>query len=69
MRAVYDVRRDHDALQRQTLQQGMRKGFDDCRVNYPLRREFATLNVQLSGQAVELEGVLRGAGFAVTLAG
>ena len=68
MRAVYDVRRDHDALQRQTLQQGMRKGFDDCRANYPLRREFATLNVQLSGQAVELEGVLRGAGFAVTLA-
>lgn len=68
MRAVYDVRRDHDALQRQTLQQGMRKGFDDCRANYPLRREFATLQVQLSGEAVALESVLRGAGFAVTLA-
>ena len=68
MRAVYDVRRDHDALQRQTLNYGMRKGFDDCRANYPLRREFATLNVQLSGEAVALEGMLRGAGFVVTLA-
>ncbi|TVU90479.1 4-phosphoerythronate dehydrogenase PdxB [Vreelandella titanicae] len=68
MRAVYDVRRDHDALERQTLHHGMRKGFDDCRANYPLRREFATLNVQLSGEAVALEGILRGAGFAVTLA-
>mgnify|MGYP003651839722 FL=1 len=67
MRAVYDVRRDHDALQRQTQHHGMRKGFDDCRANYPLRREFATLSVQLSGEAVALEGVLRGAGFAVTL--
>lgn len=68
MRAVYDVRRDHDALQRQTLHHGMRKGFDDCRANYPLRREFATLNVQLSGEAVALEGVLRAAGFTVMLA-
>ncbi|MEH6642223.1 4-phosphoerythronate dehydrogenase PdxB [Vreelandella glaciei] len=65
MRAVYDVRRDHDALQRQTQHHGMRKGFDDCRANYPLRREFATLNVQLSGEAVALEGLLRGAGFNV----
>jgi erythronate-4-phosphate dehydrogenase len=65
MRAVYDVRRDHDALQRQTLHHGMHKGFDDCRANYPLRREFATLNVQLSGEAVVLEGLLRGAGFGV----
>lgn len=68
IRAVYDVRRDHDALQRQTQHHGMRKGFDDCRANYPLRREFATLNVQLSGEAVALEGMLRGAGFTVTLA-
>lgn len=66
MRAVYDVRRDHDALQRQTLHHGMHKGFDDCRANYPLRREFATLNVQLSGEAVVLEDLLRGAGFAIT---
>ncbi|EHA15174.1 4-phosphoerythronate dehydrogenase PdxB [Halomonas sp. HAL1] len=66
MRAVYDVRRDHDALQRQTLHHGMHKGFDDCRANYPLRREFSTLSVQLSGEAVALEGLLRGAGVTVT---
>lgn len=65
MRAVYDVRRDHDALQRQIQRHGLRKGFDDCRANYPLRREFATLNVQLSGESVVLEGILRGAGFRV----
>lgn len=68
MRAVYDVRRDHNALQRQTLHHGMHKGFDDCRANYPLRREFVTLNVKLSGEAVALEGMLRGAGFTVTRA-
>ncbi|MCH4809873.1 4-phosphoerythronate dehydrogenase PdxB [Vreelandella neptunia] len=68
MRAVYDVRRDHDALQRQTQHHGMHKGFDDCRANYPLRREFVTLNVQLSGEALALEDILRGAGFAVTQA-
>tara|TARA_R110000851_G_scaffold40609_1_gene102271 strand:- start:61 stop:1203 length:1143 start_codon:yes stop_codon:yes gene_type:complete len=67
MRAVYDVRRDHDALQRQTQHHGMHKGFDDCRAHYPLRREFATLNVQLSGEAVALEGLLRGAGFSLQL--
>jgi erythronate-4-phosphate dehydrogenase len=66
-RAVYDVRRDHDALQRQALHYGLRQGFDDCRANYPLRREFATLNVQLSGEAVALEGILRGAGFNVMM--
>ncbi|HSP32115.1 MAG TPA: DUF3410 domain-containing protein, partial [Halomonas sp.] len=66
MRAVYDVRRDHDSLQRQTLHYGMRKGFDDCRANYPLRREFATLNVRLSGEAVALESLLCGAGFSVS---
>lgn len=66
MRAVYDVRRDHDSLQRQALLQGIRQGFDDCRANYPLRREFATLNVQLSGNAVALEAPLSAAGFGVT---
>ncbi|RUR38021.1 4-phosphoerythronate dehydrogenase PdxB [Vreelandella populi] len=66
VRAVYDVRRDHDSLQRQVLQQGIRQGFDDCRANYPLRREFATLNVQLSGNAVALEAPLSAAGFRVS---
>ena len=66
MRAVYDVRRDHDSLQRQVLLQGIRQGFDDCRANYPLRREFATLNVRLSGNAVALESPLSAAGFRVS---
>lgn len=66
MRAVYDVRRDHDSLQRQVLQQGIKQGFDTCRANYPLRREFATLNVQLSGNAVALEAPLSAAGFRVS---
>lgn len=67
MNAVYDVRRDHDALHRQTLHHGMQKGFDACRADYPLRREFATLDVQLSGDAVALKGVLRAAGFGVSV--
>ncbi|MGP9642589.1 MULTISPECIES: 4-phosphoerythronate dehydrogenase PdxB [unclassified Halomonas] len=66
MRAVYDVRRDHDSLQRQALVQGIKQGFDTCRANYPLRREFATLNVQLSGSAVDLEAPLSAAGFHVS---
>lgn len=67
MRAVYDVRRDHDSLQRQVLQQGIKQGFDHCRSHYPLRREFATLNVQLEEKAALLANVLSGAGFQVTL--
>ncbi|MGO3058415.1 4-phosphoerythronate dehydrogenase PdxB [Halomonas sp. AOP43-A1-21] len=63
MRAVYDVRRDHDSLQRQVLKQGVKQGFDTCRASYPLRREFATLDITLSGGALALESILRGAGF------
>ncbi|MCC5901106.1 MAG: 4-phosphoerythronate dehydrogenase PdxB [Halomonas sp.] len=65
VRAVYDVRRDHDDLQRQIFQQGIKRGFDYCRAHYPLRREFNTLTVQLSGEAIALAGILRGAGFNV----
>ncbi|MCS2609058.1 4-phosphoerythronate dehydrogenase PdxB [Halomonas dongshanensis] len=68
MRAVYDVRRDHDSLHREVLMQGIRKGFDHCRAHYPLRREFATLEVTLVGEAAELASPLRAAGFCVTLA-
>ncbi|WP_367399112.1 DUF3410 domain-containing protein [Halomonas sp. 707D7] len=66
VRAVYDVRRDHEALARAIERQGMAQGFDACRTHYPLRREFATLEVRLAGEAVALEAMLRGAGFAVT---
>ncbi|WP_311062884.1 4-phosphoerythronate dehydrogenase PdxB [Halomonas sp. DWK9] len=67
VRAVYDLRRDHDALQRQVLDQGIVKGFDHCRAHYPLRREFATLTVRLLGSSQDLETMLRGAGFDVIL--
>lgn len=65
VRAVYDVRRDHDALQRQVLHEGLAKGFDRCRVHYPLRREFATLSVTLEKDAVALQRPLQAAGFQV----
>ncbi|SER72687.1 erythronate-4-phosphate dehydrogenase [Vreelandella subterranea] len=67
-RAVYDVRRDHDTLHRQVRQSGMAKGFDHCRANYPLRREFATLEVQLKGAASVLIEPLSAAGFRVSVA-
>ncbi|WP_447895501.1 4-phosphoerythronate dehydrogenase PdxB [Vreelandella sp. GE22] len=68
IRAVYDVRRDHEALAYAIRKEGVIKGFDACRANYPLRREFATLQVRLSGEALALEGMLRGAGFNVLTA-
>ncbi|WP_136247715.1 4-phosphoerythronate dehydrogenase PdxB [Halomonas borealis] len=68
MRAVYDVRRDHDALQRESRRQGLAVGFDDCRARYPLRREFATPSVELRPAAEALAALLEGAGFRVTRA-
>lgn len=67
IRAVYDVRRDHDTLQRNVMQQGVAKGFDHCRAHYPLRREFATLSVLLKKDARSLRAPLEGAGFEVQL--
>lgn len=68
LRAVYDVRRDHDSLLRESRRLGMAKGFDACRGNYPLRRELATLEVALNEQARELAPFLEAAGFRVTVA-
>lgn len=65
MRAVYDVRRDHDALALAARTQGMGAGFDACRATYPLRREFSTLAVHLSGEASALASPLAAAGFRV----
>ncbi len=62
IRAVYDVRRDHDTLQRNVMQQGVAKGFDHCRAHYPLRREFATLSVLLKKDARSLRAPLEGRG-------
>ncbi|WP_444984796.1 4-phosphoerythronate dehydrogenase PdxB [Halomonas mongoliensis] len=63
LRAVHDVRRDHDSLRRESRRQGMAKGFDACRANYPLRREFSTLEVALVEEAEGLSALLAGAGF------
>ncbi|MDW7746717.1 4-phosphoerythronate dehydrogenase PdxB [Halomonas sp.] len=68
LRAVYDVRRDHDSLYREARRQGMDKGFDACRAAYPLRREFGTLDIQLREGARELAPLLSGAGFRVATA-
>ncbi|TDR56194.1 4-phosphoerythronate dehydrogenase [Halomonas ventosae] len=68
LRAVYDVRRDHDSLHREARRQGMAKGFDACRAAYPLRRECATLAIELREGAWELAPLLSGAGFRVETA-
>ncbi|NIC07779.1 4-phosphoerythronate dehydrogenase PdxB [Billgrantia bachuensis] len=65
LRTVYDVRRDHDSLQRESRRLGMAKGFDACRAHYPLRREFSTLNVELGPHAKALAQWLQGAGLNV----
>mgnify|MGYP001214512207 CR=1 FL=1 len=65
LRAVHDVRRDHDSLLRESRRQGMAKGFDACRANYPLRREFSTLAVTLAEPDDALAALLGGAGFRV----
>ena len=62
LRAVYDVRRDHDALYRESRRRGMAAGFDACRVEYPLRRELSTLEVELREGARELAPLLMGMG-------
>lgn len=66
MRAVYDPRRDHDRLAGGLRGEHPAQGFDACRANYPLRREFATLSVKLSPAASELACWLSGAGFSIT---
>ncbi|PRY72401.1 4-phosphoerythronate dehydrogenase PdxB [Halomonas ventosae] len=68
LRAAYDVRRDHDSLHREARRQGMATGFDACRAGYPLRREFATLAIELLEGARELAPLLAGAGFSVDTA-
>lgn len=62
LRAVYDVRRDHDSLLRESRRLGMATGFDACRANYPLRRELSTLTLELSGEAAAHATWLQAAG-------
>ncbi|NLC22639.1 MAG: hypothetical protein GX771_12175, partial [Halomonadaceae bacterium] len=60
------------SLQRESQRLGMAPGFDFCRANYPLRREFATLMISLEAGAQMQQGdsekpalLLRSAGFQV----
>ncbi|WP_444679358.1 DUF3410 domain-containing protein [Halomonas sp. E19] len=63
VRGVHDVRRDHDSLRRESYRFGMAKGFDMCRADYPLRREFSSLSVNCPAGETELAAWLHGAGF------
>ncbi|MGS2743032.1 4-phosphoerythronate dehydrogenase PdxB [Halomonas sp. LS-001] len=65
IRAVYDPRRDDQRLKREMRQHSAGKAFDLCRADYPLRREFATLEVTLREGAVTLAPMLSAAGFRV----
>lgn len=67
VRAVYDPRRDHQRLSREMRQHSTAKAFDLCRADYPLRREFATLEVTLRERAETLAPMLSAAGFRVTV--
>ncbi|MBW6392321.1 4-phosphoerythronate dehydrogenase PdxB [Billgrantia antri] len=65
LRAVYDVRRDHDSLWRESRRLGMARGFDACRARYPLRRELSTLTVELGAEVASLAPWLQAAGLKV----
>ncbi|QEA39455.1 4-phosphoerythronate dehydrogenase PdxB [Pistricoccus aurantiacus] len=64
-RACYDVRQDHLGLSRYQATRGMAVGFDAYRAEYPLRREFSTLEVKLKPGAGQHAAMLEAAGFRV----
>lgn len=59
--ASYDVRRDDAALRR--IRQS--RDFDDLRKNYPVRREFNCVEIELPAEKSVLAAQLRGLGFIV----
>ncbi len=59
--ASYDVRRDDAALRRITQS----CDFDDLRKNYPMRREFNSIKIELPAEKSRLAAQLRGLGFIV----
>jgi erythronate-4-phosphate dehydrogenase len=63
--ACYDVRRDDAALRRisQTTHPGAY--FDNLRKNYPVRREFSCVEIELPTEKLALAARLRGLGFQV----
>ncbi len=59
--ACYDIRRDDSALHQ------IATNFDSLRKNYPLRREFNQLTIQLPPEKSTLAESLRGLGFEITI--
>ncbi len=57
--ACYDVRRDDAALRRSSAY------FDNLRKNYPMRREFSCVEIELPAEKSALAAQLRGLGFIV----
>ena len=67
MRACYDPRSD-DARMRLVLngdEQQRREGFDRLRRDYPVRREFSSLKIQLKGACKSSQDTFRALGFKV----
>ncbi|WP_106478603.1 4-phosphoerythronate dehydrogenase PdxB [Phytohalomonas tamaricis] len=68
VRACYDVRRDVLGFDRYQRRLGMAQGFDAYRAEYPTRREFSTLRLELKRNAGELRETLESFGFNIKLA-
>lgn len=68
VRACYDVRRDMVGFERYRRRLGMAAAFDRYRAEYPVRREFSTLRVDLMKNSAELRDVIEGFGFKLKLA-
>nr|WP_298522624.1 4-phosphoerythronate dehydrogenase PdxB [uncultured Halomonas sp.] len=63
VRACYDVRRDMHGFDRYRRRLGLTQAFDRYRAEYPVRREFSTLRVELKKNSGELRDVIEGFGF------
>lgn len=68
VRACYDVRRDMVGFERYRRRLGMAAAFDRYRAEYPVRREFSTLRVDLKKNTGELRDAIEGFGFKLKLA-
>ncbi|MEN8215952.1 MAG: 4-phosphoerythronate dehydrogenase [Pseudomonadota bacterium] len=64
--ASYDVRRDDAALRRISQATQPSAYFDNLRKNYPMRREFSCVEIELPAEKSALAAQLRGLGFTVS---
>ncbi|SHF03215.1 4-phosphoerythronate dehydrogenase [Modicisalibacter ilicicola DSM 19980] len=68
VRACYDVRRDMLGFERYRRRLGLAEAFDRYRAEYPVRREFSTLRVDLKKNTGDLRDAIEGFGFKPKLA-